>query len=174
MLTHLYSLLLGGLMYKWVTIMGIVCLGFVVVLLSLGYFLKENEAAVTVLKNKLDQQKLAQQKLNTANNNTPSAHLTFTDTAKDNIEKLTRYTNIVVKNITCTDAKQCVLINTKEPELNCVVSVNTIGASLLMKELRQEYKGNTRIKNKCDLPQQHLTNICEQNMCQVEARLMIQ
>jgi len=149
--------------------MGIVCLGFVVVLLSLGYLLKENEAAVTVLKDKLDRQKL-----NKAKNHTPSAHLTFIDTAKDNIDKLTRYKNIVVKNIICTDVKQCVFINTKEPELNCVVSVNTIGASLLMKELREDHKDKTRIKNICDLPQQHLTNICEQNMCQVEAHLMAQ
>jgi hypothetical protein len=156
-------------MYKWVTITGIVCLGFIVVLLSLGYLLKENEVAVNVLKDKLEQQKVR-----TANDNSPTARLTFVDTEQVEPDKLSRFKTIIVKNITCTDAKQCVLINTKEPELNCIVSVNTIGASLLMKELKEEHKGKTGNKNKCNLPQKHLTNICEQNMCQVEARVLVQ
>lgn len=152
-------------MYKWVTITGIVCLGFVIVLLSLGYLLKENEAAVNVLKNKLDQEKL-----NTTNKNTPSARLTLIDTEQEQIDKLSRYKKVIVTNITCTDTNQCVLINTKEPELNCVVSVNSIGASLLMKALREENSGKTMSQNKCDLPQKHLTNMCKQNMCQITAR----
>ncbi|WP_426358876.1 hypothetical protein ACPUVO_01105 [Pseudocolwellia sp. HL-MZ19] len=155
-------------MYKWLTIMGIVCFGFVVVLLSLGYALKENEAATTVLKNKLDQQRI-----NATDQNSPTAKLTLVDKDQINLDKLTRYKNIIVKNITCVNSKQCVLIDTKEVGLNCVVAVNTIGASLLMKELRKDFKGKSIPQNKCDVQSKNLTQICAQNMCQVEALLSV-
>ncbi|MDO7086191.1 hypothetical protein WNY51_14555 [Pseudocolwellia sp. AS88] len=151
-------------MYKWLTIMGIVCFGFVVVLLSLGYALKENEAATTALKNKLNQEKL-----NATEQSSPKAQLTFVDKDKVNLDKLTRYKNIIVKNVTCVNSAQCVLIDTKEVGLNCVVAVNTIGASLLMKELRKDFEGKSIPQNNCDVQAKNLTQVCAQNMCQVEA-----
>ena len=151
-------------MYKWLTITGIVCFGFVVVLLSLGYALKENEAATTALKNKLDQQKIK-----ATDPSSPTAKFTLVDKDKIDLDKLTRYKNIIVKNVTCVNSKQCVLIDTKEVGLNCVVAVNTIGASLLMKELREDFKDKSIPQNNCDVQAKNLTQVCAQNMCQVEA-----
>lgn len=151
-------------MYKWLRIMGIVSLGFIIVLLSLGYALKENKEVTTALKHKLDQQKLA-----SSPQQSPTAKLMFVDNKKDDMERLARLKKIIVKNVTCVDSRQCVLIDIKEPTLNCIVSVNTIGASLLMKELKGEYMGKTRPKNSCDHINKNLTNVCVQNLCQIKA-----
>jgi len=153
-------------MYKWLTITGIVCLGFVVVLLSLGYALKENEIKTTALKSKLDEERLK-----TTQKNGPRAQLTFVDNDKANLEKLAKYKNIIIKNVTCVNSKQCVLIDTKEVGLNCVVAVNTIGASLLMKELRTAFDGQPIPQNNCGLQAENLTQVCVQNICQVENKL---
>lgn len=154
-------------MYKWLTIMGIVCLGFIIVLLSLGYLLKENEVATKALKQKIDQQK----QLNSSAKNPSKSLLTFVGSSNSskeqqqiNVEKINRIKNLIVKNITCASSEQCVLVNTGLSELNCMVAVNTIGASLLNKEL-----GNTPdTENVCNVTYQQVNSVCKQNMCQLE------
>lgn len=146
-------------MYKWLTITFIVCLGFIVVLLSLGYLLKENEIAVTALKKQLDEQQSK-----TTKPNSPKAVLTFVDKEPTELDKLKQYTNIITKNVTCTSTSQCVLINTNINALGCIVSVNTIGAALLTKALKQESK-----RKECEYLDTNLIKRCEQNICQVTA-----
>ena len=159
-------------MYKWLTIMGIVCLGFIVVLLSLGYLLKNNEVASTALKQKLDQQK----QLNSSAKNPSNTVLTIIDAAQKknqaSVEKINYLKNVIVKNITCASSKQCVLVNTGLYELNCTVAVNTIGASLLGKALKKD-SGNTLLnasntRSVCDATHQIAKGVCKQNMCQLE------
>jgi hypothetical protein len=118
--------------------MGIVCIGFIVVLLSLGYLLKENEVTTMALKKKLDQQK----QLNSSDKSASKAVLTFVDNKQGEAEKLERYKNVIIKNITCTSSEQCMVVNTKKTELNCFVAVNTIGASLLNKALDKDVNKN--------------------------------
>lgn len=149
-------------MYKWLTITGIVCLGFIVVLLGLGYLLKENEVAVTALKRQLDEQ---QSKV--AQKNSPTAHLTFVDKEQEALDKLAQYKNIITKNVTCTSANQCVLINTQETSLGCLVSVNTIGAALLMKAINKASENNVITNPQCEPFDKNLGNICQHNICQV-------
>lgn len=153
-------------MYKWLTIMGIVCLGFIIVLLSLGYLLKENEVATTALKKKLDQQKLS-----SAESSATKAQLTFVDPEQNDRDKLERYKNIIIENLTCTETKQCVLVNTNNVSLNCIVAVNRIGASVLAKELK---KDQTIRAERCMEKPQNLISVCQQNLCQIEATVMIQ
>ncbi|MEO9510457.1 MAG: hypothetical protein ABJG28_14820, partial [Nonlabens ulvanivorans] len=124
----------------------------------------ENEATTTALKNKLDEEKLM-----LSDNKGPAAELRIVDKEQVNLDKLARYKKIIIKNVTCVNSKQCVLIDTKEVGLNCVVAVNTIGASLLMKELRENYKEHPIPQNNCDLKPEQLTQACVQNMCQVES-----
>ena len=165
-------------MYKWLTIMGIVCLGFIVVLLSLGYLLKENKVATTALKQKLDKQK----QLNSSVKNPSKAVLMFIDSNKKkqsaeakaiNVEKIKHLTNVIVKNITCTASNQCVLFNTGLLELNCTIAVNTIGASLLGKKLGEKPDitslNTSNTEDACYVEQQQFNSVCKQNMCQLES-----
>jgi len=167
-------------MYKWLTITGIVCIGFIIVLLSLGYLLKENEIATKALKQKLDQQKLAQQKLaeqkqlNSSVKNPSKAVLMFVDSDEDvkqkaNLERVKGYKNTIISNITCAASEQCILVNTGLAELNCVVAVNTIGASLLKKELSKEFGSTLPMDDTCNETPRKLYSVCKQTMCQVES-----
>ncbi|XPF92761.1 hypothetical protein ACM9HF_12030 [Colwellia sp. RE-S-Sl-9] len=154
-------------MYKWLTVMGIVCLGFVIVLLSLGYLLKENEVATTALKQKLDQQK----QLNSSDKNTSKAILTLVDKQQEQENKLNYFKSVIIKNLTCATSQQCVLVNTKEPDLNCFVAVNTIGASLVKKALKKEKGKGIDNSNVCASFNQNVNSVCKQNICQIEGEL---
>lgn len=156
-----------NIMYKWLTVMGIVCLGFVIVLLSLGYLLKENEVATTALKQKLDQQK----QLNSSDKNTSKAVLILVDKQQEQENKLNYFKSIIIKNLTCSTSQQCVLVNTKEPDLNCIVAVNTIGASLVKKTLKKEKGKGINNSNVCASFSQNLNSVCKQNICQIEDNL---
>lgn len=50
-------------MLKWLISLSVVLLGFVIILLSLGYLLKENEAKTTILKRQLAQESSSQRSL---------------------------------------------------------------------------------------------------------------
>ncbi|WP_076420147.1 hypothetical protein [Colwellia sp. UCD-KL20] len=152
-------------MYKWLTVIGIVCLGFVIILLSLGYLLKENEVATTALKQKLDQQK----QLNSSDKNTSKAVLTLVDKQQEQENKLNHFKSVIIKNLTCATSQQCVLVNTKEPDLNCIVAVNTIGASLVKKALKKEKGKGIDNGNACASFKQNLNSVCKKNICQIEA-----
>jgi hypothetical protein len=159
-------------MYKWLTIMGIVCLGFIVVLLSLGYLLKENEVATTALKLKLDQQNL----LNNTDENTSTAILTFVDSNdvdsnriegnKASIAFLNKQKTIIAKNLTCVSTHQCTVVNTKRTELGCKVPINIIGASLLKKVIKQQSTSSSYVAGVCK-NQGSVTSECKQNLCQL-------
>lgn len=149
-------------MYKWLTIMGIVCIGFIVVLLSLGYLLKENEVATTALKQKLEQEDL----LNNSNANRSKAILTFVDNKQVNIDFLNKQKNIIISNLTCTSSTQCVIVNTKQSEFSCFVAVNAIGASMLKKTINKHLQVETIDNTACNV-NHTLISECKANVCQI-------
>jgi len=153
-------------MNKWLTIMGIVCIGFIVVLLGLGYLLKENEAKSTALKNKLDQEKL----MNASKKQPSKAVLTFVDSKESARQLLNEQKRIIAKNLTCISSQQCTVVNTYLSALGCVVPINSIGASLLEKVI---YKpslsmSDTSSKSKSCEQVVQTSSICIDNLCQLD------
>lgn len=151
-------------MYKWLTIIGIVCIGFIVVLLGLGYLLKENEVATTALKQKLEQENL----LNNNNKNTSKAVLTFVDNKQAESNFLNKQKNIIVSNLTCTSSAQCVIVNTKQPEFGCLVAINVIGASMLDKGMNKRSQVEVSDNYACDdYVGNKFISACKANLCQI-------
>jgi hypothetical protein len=153
-------------MFKWLTITLVAIVVFVTLLLGLGYLLKEHETATTLLKQELDQQR-AQAKAKqerkharfkstlTSQSNTSSS---FTSTSAKTLSSNKQ--QILLENLTCTSAKQCVLIDIKFKDLSCVFAINTIGASLLTK-----VADDLSSVDKCpDYPENSQLS-CELNIC---------
>lgn len=130
-------------MLKWLMITTIVLLGFVSVLLALGYLLTENEKATTALVSQLAQQKQTgdgsadnvthgyQQLLN---NSGESLTVTIDHQilTAENSTVLT-FEQTVINNLTCVLDQQCLIAKVSFTNRDCVVAVNIIGASLLAK-----------------------------------------
>lgn len=151
-------------MYKWLSIMGIVCIGFIVVLLGLGYLLKENKITTTELKQKLEQENL----LNNSNKNTSKAILTFVDNKQDNNDFVNKQKNIIVSHLTCTSANQCVIVNTKRSEFDCYVAINIIGASILTKTMNNRSQIEVKDTEACGVySEQNFISECRSNLCQI-------
>ncbi len=113
--------------FKWLSIIVIVLVGFLVMLLFLGYLLKENEAATTQLKAQLEQEAYQQQEKE--------------QRRKDLFYPLPKTSNsfeksqqkIIADNLSCQTDAQCFLVHTHSRALGCIVSVNTTGAAILLK-----------------------------------------
>ena len=155
-------------MLKWLTIIAIVIAGFIVLLLCLGYMLKENKVTVTALKLKSEQEKLKN-----ADTSLSKAVLIFVDNKKnkanieiDNQESLERYKQIITQNLTCISSEQCTVINTKLKDLACVVPINKIGASLLEKAIKKKPLSITSIQNTCEQVEL-IKSVCKQNLCEL-------
>jgi hypothetical protein len=157
-------------MWKWLLITLIVVIGFLVVLLGLGYLLKENERATTVLKQQLDQQAQYQQK------KTTQRQLLITSTTDAPVQRLLekqhftpdkntklvveQFQKIVIENITCVSSTQCVIAKVTFANVDCHVAINSIGASLLSKLKTSKYP----IDN-CPEFIEGNTLSCQQNVC---------
>ena len=115
-------------MIKWFGIAIIVLLGFLTILLGLGYLLKENKVYTTELKRSLEQksfvQQLKQQHTNAAHQVTSNLPLTV---AEQSIHQ------IIKANLSCQSNKECVLFDTQRAKLGCTVALNTKGAAILIK-----------------------------------------
>jgi len=116
-------------MFKWLTITIIVLTGFLVVLLSLGYLLKENEVAATALKNKLDSKALIkQQKQQQIKYQRQQQFLDKNLSAKQKSQQ-----QIIASHLSCQTSKQCLVVDTQSKALGCSVAINTLGAAILLK-----------------------------------------
>lgn len=125
-------------MLKWLTITLIALVVFFTLLLGLGYLLKEHEVETTQLKHRLDRERSEQ----TAKNNKQTLNSIIEKSLVEVVEQTTKYSRktsrslkkkILIKNLTCTSTKQCVLVDIEFKDLNCTFAINTIGASLLVK-----------------------------------------
>ena len=125
-------------MLKWLTITLIALVVFFTLLLGLGYLLKEHEVATTHLKNQLDQERAD----NRAKENKRALNSIIETSLVEVVEKTSKYSRntsrlvkqkILLKNLTCSSTKQCVLVDIQFSDVNCSFAINTIGASLLAK-----------------------------------------
>ena len=125
-------------MLKWLTITLIAVLVFLILLLGLGYLLKEHKVATTQLKDQLDRERTEQ----TAKETKQQLNGIIETSLVEVVEKTTKNSikisrsikqNILIKNLTCASSKQCVLVDIEFKDVNCTFAINTIGASLLAK-----------------------------------------
>jgi len=147
--------------FKWLTITVIVLGAFLVVLLFLGYLLKENEAVVTRLKAQLEQE-TRQQQAKEARKNNPFGLLRTALTAAEQSQQ-----KIIMDNQSCETDKQCFLVHTHSQNVGCIVSVNTKGTAILLKVAGQN-KGSQPTSKSCQqeyAQQQSLLAQCRQNSC---------
>ncbi len=147
--------------FKWLTITVIVLVGFLVVLLFLGYLLKENEVKTTKLKAQLEQEAYQQQEKEN------QKHITFPDsrTTLSAIEKSQQ--KIIADNLNCQSNNQCFLVQTHSPRLGCIVAVNTTGTAILLKVSSQN-KNKLSSDSRCQQEYENLPKIsaqCRDSLC---------
>lgn len=147
--------------FKWLTITMIVLGAFLVVLLFLGYLLKENETVTTKLKAQLEQE-ARQRQAKEARKNNPLGQLKKALTAAEQSQQ-----KIIMDNQSCDTDKQCFLIHTHSQNVGCIVSVNTKGAAILLK-VAEESKDFQPASKPCQqeyIKQQSLLAQCRQSRC---------
>lgn len=155
-------------MMKWIVITVIVLLGFLSILLGLGYLLKENEKETTILKQQLEQIKSDSPTEN------PQANKSRATQLSDNLasfneqrEKFKQaevntalFKSTLVSNLTCVDDQQCTLYDANFKNASCHVAVNGIGATLLSKiDIQQAYIPG------CTLQNDTQKAVCQNNLC---------
>jgi hypothetical protein len=145
---------------KWLIITIIVLIGFFVILLSLGYLLKENEEKTTELIAQLEQAAYQQQQ--EREKGTKSYLSQTTLNALEQSQK-----KIIENNLNCQSSKQCFLVQTNSENIGCIVAVNTTGAAILLKVSSQ--KGNeSSASKKCRTVYQNINERlaqCKNNIC---------
>ena len=148
-------------MVKWLGIALIVLVSLALVLLGLGYLLKENKAEMTTLKYTLDQQahqkKIEQQKL--LNRKTPPLSQSLSS-----VEQSLQY--VISANLSCQTNKQCVVFKTGRNALGCNVAVNTTGAIILIK-VASDLKNTLSVQGCTDRYSSQSTACVKQN-CLIE------
>lgn len=152
--------------FKWLSITVIVLIGFLLVLLFLGYLLKENEVVTTELKAKLDKE-TRQQQAKEARKSQPFYKIRVPLTAVEKSQQ-----KIIIDNQSCQMDRQCFLVHTDSQAVGCIVSVNTKGAAILIKVGKQNKQINTASElsssKQCQLEyskRKDLTAQCLQNRC---------
>ena len=129
---------------KWLLIVTTVLVGFLVVLLLLGYLLKVNEVATTQLKAKLEQEAYQQQERNNRRKDLLVPVLNTLSAFEKSQQK------VIVENHSCQTDKQCFLVHTHSQAIGCMVAVNTLGATILLK-VASANKNTLLSSSYCDL-----------------------
>lgn len=160
---------------KWLVIILTVITAFTCIMLYLGYLLKQNEIAVTALKQELlvQRQALANEQNNASAylHITPSDNeqLTNTQVEQQNAERHLRSKlqiisaqQTIVEHLTCHSKQQCQLFDTGRVELGCVVAVNHIG----LIELNKLDKFSR--SQACEEQIAAMKATCRHNICSIE------
>ena len=145
---------------KWFIISLIVITSFLVVLLLLGYLLKENEIKVTQLKIQLEQEAFQQQHKRQQSRFNLEITETLTATEKSQKQIIDHYTE-------CQSDKQCFVVQTNSPAIGCTVAVNTTGAVILLK-VSAVTENKKNVNNQCLHEYQKANKImaqCKNNKC---------
>ena len=160
-------------MYKWLTILFIVLAGFLLVLLSLGYLLKENEEHTTRLKKKLEQKSVQAQGNKEVIRQVRIELRTAPEKAGNKVKlslassQAQRQQDIIIANLTCQNDQQCVLVPSELAGEQCWLAVNTIGAVLLKK------LPDKPLPNKlCYQPTTSKVAACENNLCSIKPQVI--
>lgn len=147
--------------FKWLTITVIVLGAFLMVLLFLGYLLKENEEITTKLKLELEQEASEQQAKNERKNN-PFERLSVPLTPTEKSQQ-----SVITGNQYCERDNQCFVVHTESKALGCVVAINTTGAAILLKISAQNNR-NVISSNRCldeYARHQEVAAQCRENRC---------
>lgn len=168
------------ILFKWLVI---ACAGFtmlLLILLLLGYLLKENEQQTRQYKAELEQARQQQQQADEGIAQARSHQLSLKEDFESESQQsanryqrrleaavswqqnLTEVRQVIVNNLVCTDVSQCRLVDTKNIELGCVVSVNAIGESQLAK------LNFGSPSEACEERPKDLSLICHHNICTIE------
>ena len=154
-------------MLKWSIISLVVASAFMVVLLALGYLLKQNEIKTTALKLKLDkayQQQTQQQIQHQAQQ--PSKQQIATKSLQPYLltqsQILVEVNNLIQTHRNCTDNNQCLLVDIAFADRTCQLAINQFGAAKLSQlsstglsiEACQQYPVTSSAQ-------------CKENVCQV-------
>jgi len=125
--------------FKWLAITIIALAVFLLVLLFLGYLLKENEIKTTKLKVQLEQEAYQKQE----KENRRKSMFSHVPVSLSPLEKSQQET--ITSNLSCQTDKQCFLLHTHSKAIGCVVAVNTTGAAILLKVFSENE--NQRLSN---------------------------
>ncbi|WP_286233765.1 hypothetical protein [Thalassotalea sediminis] len=136
-------------MLKWIIITAGVIVGFLMLILAIGYLLKDNE-----LKHRdyIEQQGLSSEK---------RIQTVLTDNIQPNTISTTLSVPVIKNNLTCVNDKQCVVSEINVANRTCAVAINTIGAAQLVK-----VEHFTDIKQ-CTDAESGMVAVCQQNLCQL-------
>ncbi|MFT6508187.1 hypothetical protein [Colwellia polaris] len=150
-------------MAKWVAITLFALTCFMVILLSLGYMLSENEKSTTELKEQLAQQiQLNQKKVHQRNNlktYTSNVQADIAPTQTD-AEIMQAFESALINNLTCVTVAQCQVVTVKFKNTHCTLASNIIGASQLSKIATQ-----TIAMDNCPSVSSPHQLACQQNVC---------
>lgn len=153
-------------LFKWLLITAFALVLFLIVLLGLGYLLKENEETTNELKVKLNQEmKLKQEK------EARRQALFLVKPKKLLAQQLTPFESsqqkIITDNLYCRINKECFLVQTDSKVLGCLVAVNSTGLAILLKTSNTQKVLKTKA-NDCQqeyLQETELTLSCQSNTC---------
>lgn len=161
---------------KWLIIVLVSLLVLMMILLGLGYLLKENERETRALKAQLDQERKAEQAmakkpLPLVLEQTPEQSLQAQ--YKRQLEKdlaeleyrqqdVTQIKQIIIENLVCQEVSQCRLVDTASIDLGCVIATNTIGQSMLK---AFDFKVRDQA---CEERISDLSLTCHHNICSIK------
>ena len=160
---------------KWLLIIFVVLTAFMVILLGLGYLLKENEKSTTALKAQLEQelhaenlkqerreQKALLQYTSVAKVSQQSA--SHSSSEKANQQVIKQFQQTVINNLTCVTTQQCQVVNVKFNNISCPVAINSIGAS----QLKKLPTATIDMPACSSVGEQQVNLSCQQNICRLE------
>lgn len=144
---------------KWLIILVIVLVGFLMALLFLGYLLKENEAATTQLKTQLDQE--AYQRHEKEHRKIFSTASPVTLSAAEKSQQ-----KVITDNLYCESDQQCFLVHTHSQALGCIVAVNTQGTVILLKIAAENERQSASNRCQHEYQKAHELSVqCKKNLC---------
>jgi len=147
--------------FKWLSITAIALIGFLVILLLLGYLLKENEIKTTKLKVQLEQEAYQQQEKNNRKNSFLNSAPLVLSASEMSQQK------IIENNLDCQSDKQCFAVHTHSQAIGCIVAINNQGAAILLKVASQ---GDNKLSEdrRCEKEYQSskgISALCKNNLC---------
>jgi len=176
--------------FKWLVILLVVLSAFLVILLGLGYLLKEHEIETTALVEKIakEEQLLAQKKAKQHIEKQSIKHDTdnagvfviisdheialdqlpqYIESRKNENVLLSAWQqkqNIIRQNLICQSELQCSLIDIQPRGSSCIVAINQIGALMLAKVKAKE---NTT-EHSCTYHPKNSQAVCLNNLCMIK------
>ena len=182
-------------MLKWLTSVLVVLIGFAVILLALGYLLKENEAQTTALKQELDREKarqattLAQKAQQEKAIKAATQRETFLlepynrdadqqgigryhateDKADNNSQVLASLVRVAREHANCQSDQQCLLFNVDKNGPGCWLAVNSQGAAILAK-ISALHPGEPAINTRQNCSRaEEVKAVCRDHLCREQA-----